>query len=79
MRVAGEVEFYNGSKCYGFVRELRHHGTSQFFHLSNVEGRVILYARDLVTFEIEESSRRPGQTCAVRVRLSKRDDATEAK
>jgi cold shock CspA family protein len=75
MRIMGEVEFFSIEKYYGFIRELRHHGTSQFFHLSDVEGRVILSAHDLVSFEIVPSLRKPEQTCAVRIKLSKREEA----
>jgi len=76
MRYLGEVTKYHRDRSYGFIQETREHGTEQFFHINDVEGRIILRVGDLVTFEIVTSKTRPDRTCAVNVRLDKRDELT---
>jgi hypothetical protein len=52
---------------------LQAHGTSQFFHLDNVVGRIILEVGDIVSFAIAPSKNKPDKTQAVEIRLHKRD------
>ena len=52
MRYLGEVTKYHRDRSYGFIQETREHGTEQFFHINDVEGRIILRVGDLVTFDI---------------------------
>jgi cold shock CspA family protein len=78
MRYLGEVTKYHRDRSYGFIQETREHGTEQFFHINDVEGRIILRVGDLVTFEIVPSKTRPDRTCAVNVRLDKRDELPAA-
>jgi cold shock CspA family protein len=73
MRYVGEVTFYNKISSYGFINELQEHGSSQFFHIDYVEGRMILQVGDIVSFAIEPSKTKPGKTHAVEIRLHKRD------
>lgn len=78
MKRLGEVKMYNRLRSYGFIQELRTHGTEQFFHVSGVIDRTILQPTDIVTFEVAPNPRRPGQTMAVNIALSKRDEVADA-
>lgn len=69
----GEVKRYDSSRGCGFIAEIKEHGTEQFFHINSVVGHITLRVGDLVTFEITPSTRKPGLTEAMNVRLSKRD------
>jgi cold shock CspA family protein len=83
MRHQGEVKLYHRDRSWGFIQEVARgdeHPTEQFFHINDVDGRLILRVGDPVTFEIGESKSRPGKTQAIRVQLAKRDEipATDA-
>jgi len=75
-RLIGVVKRYDRMRAFGFLEELRQHGTEQFFHLNDVIDRTILREGDLVTFEVQPSRKKPGLTEAVKIRLSKRDDSS---
>jgi cold shock CspA family protein len=77
MRHLGEVKLYHRDRSWGFIQEIERndeHPTEQFFHINDVDGRLILRVGDVVTFEIGESKSRPGKTQALRVQLAKRDE-----
>jgi cold shock CspA family protein len=73
MRLIGEVVKYNRSGSYGFIQELREHGSEIFFHISNVEERIILKPGDVVTYDTAPNSLKPNQIQAVDIRLTKHD------
>lgn len=75
MRLVGEVVKYNRSGSYGFIQELREHGSEIFFHIGNVENRVVLKPGDVVTYGTAPNSLKPGQTQAVDIRLTKNEAA----
>jgi cold shock CspA family protein len=52
--------------------------TEQYFHASSVEGRILLRKGDIVHFVVLPSTRRPGLTEAMSVRLLRRGDTTVA-
>jgi cold shock CspA family protein len=73
MRLIGEVVKYNRTGSYGFIQELREHGSEIFFHISNVENRIVLKPGDVVTYGTALNSLKPGQTQAVDTRLAKQE------
>ena len=71
----GEVIRYQENRGFGFIRAITGGDltTEQFFHVSAVEGRIILKEHDLVFFIVAPSKTREGCTEATNVRLLKRD------
>jgi len=77
MKFIGEVKMYDRARSFGFIQEFREHGSEHFFHISRVINRTILKLGDCVIFEIAPNPKRPGQTMAVNIRLSKRDELVD--
>jgi cold shock CspA family protein len=75
MRIVGEVVKYSRERSYGFVRELRDHGSEVFFHISNVENRIVLKPGDVVTYGTVPNTRKPNEIQAVDIRLAERNAA----
>ena len=81
----GKVSKYFEDRAFGYIREHANsspsgRATEQFFHLNNVEGRIILKVNDQVSFSVVPSSK-TGKDEAVNVRLFMRltaDDAVNA-
>ena len=79
MRLLGEVVKYNRTGSYGFIQELREHGSEIFFHISKVDNRIVLKPGDIVTYSTAPNSLKPNQIQAVDIRLVKQDAAGEVR
>lgn len=75
MRIMGEVTFVHPSRGYGFLRSLpptNQRPTEVFFHINEVQDRIVLQEGDLVAYEVGKSPKKPGKMEALRVKLTKR-------
>lgn len=82
----GIVSKYNETRAFGYIREHANsspsgRATEQFFHLNNVNGRVILKVDDSVSFDVVPSAHKAAKEEAVNVSLFLRmadEDAMDA-
>jgi cold shock CspA family protein len=65
----GKVVGYDKARAFGFIEYIAVRPRTVFFHINFVKDRLILQIGDEVSFDIEPSPVKPGQTHAVNVTL----------
>ena len=76
MRQTGIVLLFKNDRGFGFIKSEK--GSSLFYHVSDVQDRLILEPGDKVTFEAGPSVRKPDQIACTNVVLVERAAVTAA-